>query len=355
MQFDPTKIRVSKHFILSDFLGNHSVYTRGIPNMLDPHDPELPLKMANLHALCDEFLEPFLEQAGPLSISYSYITPELSDEIVHYQDSRKPSHHQFNLGAAADIISHEWVNADPEDDSATSAPVMLAHEIASSGYPLSRLITYSESPYLCVAVSASEVAEGKPRGAFYENRYTGHKGEKPDYRKYPSPAAKHGALAALVKEGLSHGWRGQGYPSYHGHGRRQYHHIRVSDYSMLSDWLFDLQSVANGAKNIPNVQNPNLMESFYLAGDLYDSLIKEGGHNRYSIISGYVDHANPSFVKENDWARGQGWFTVVMPEGVEVAQVMTNMTPATATQPIWEHAYIQDMGEGKMRVHFQQQ
>lgn len=321
MDFDPTAVRLSKHFLLSDFLGCHSVYTKGYKNMLEPDDPELPLKMKNARALCNEFLEPFLEQAGPLSISYGYICPELSRAIVHYQDPDKPSHHRWDLGAACDIVSHEWVNHDPEDNTEKSAPVALAHAINASEYPYSRLITYSESPFLCIAVSADEVQNARARKAFYENRYAG--ATKPDYRSYPNQGAKDRALALLEQEGLPHGWRGQGFPSYHGGGRRQAHHIRTSDYTMLSDFLFDLQSVANGAKNIPNVHDQTLMDMFYAAGEIYDKIIRETGVNRFSIISGFVNRGNPYSTKEADWASGEGVMRLKVPDG-ESAAALSN-------------------------------
>ncbi len=354
MEFDPTKVRLSEHFLLSDFLGNHTVYTKGRPNLLAPDDPALPLKMANAKALCKHFLEPFLEQAGPLSISYGYITPLLSSEIVTYQDPRKPSHHRWDLGAACDIVSHEWVNYDPEDDTDASAPISLAHEILTAGYPISRLLTYSESPYMCVAISASEISANMPRKAFYENRYVGRK--EPEYKSMASDSAKASALARLKSDGLPHGWRGQGYPSHHGGGRRQYHHIRVSKYTMLSDWLFDLRSIANGAKNIPNVQDPFLMDSFYKAGDLYDDIILGTGINRFSIIAGFVHGMNPYFRSDDDWRNGQGSFTLVPPAGVTAQNVVDMMRERCLEGAIWEGSFMAvDPMTDNLKVYFQLQ
>lgn len=319
MNFDPTQVLLSKHFRLSDFLGTHSVYTRGLRNMLEADDPELPLKMANAKALCKEFLEPFLEQAGPLSISYGYISPATSRALVTYQDPDKPSHHRWDLGAACDIISHEWVNSDPEDDTTATAPIALAHAINASDYPFSRLITYSESPFICVAVSAREVQNADARKAFYENRYVGK--TKPDYRSYASPSAKDRALALLNEGGLPHGWRGRGHPGYHGGGRRQYHHIRTSDYTVLSDFLFDLQSIANGAQNIPNVQQASLMNMFYAAGDVYDLFVRQTGINRFSIKQAFVAHDNPYFDRDNNWYRDEGSMILLPPDGVSAHDV----------------------------------
>lgn len=347
MIFDPTKTRLSEHFLLSDFLGNHTVYTKGRSNLLLPTDRELPTKMANAKALCKNFLEPFLEQAGPISITYGFISPELSDEIVHYQDSRKPSHHMWNLGAACDFITHEWINHDPEDDSIATAPISLAHEIVASGYPFSRLITYSESPCICIALSDAELKANRPRKAMYENRFVG--GAKPDYRSYSTDSAKSVALARLKSDGLPNGWRGAGYPTYHGGGRRQLHHIRTSRYTMLSDFLFDLQSVANGVRNMPNVRDEVTMESFYLAGELYDTIVDTTGISRFSIIEGYVHPANPSFTKENDWANGQGWFRIVPPDSLGASTIITRLREVNLP-----NAYTEE-DDGAVVVHFQTQ
>lgn len=324
MTFDPTRIRLSRHFLLSDFLGNHSVYTRGLKNILLPDDPELPLKMRNARALCDNLLEPLLEQAGPFSISYGYISNELSRKIVTYQSPDKPSHHQFNLGAAADICVHEWTNHDPEDDSEKTSPIALAHEIHAAGYPYSRLITYSESPYICVAVSEKEVHNNAPRKAFYENRYTGVKGAKPNYKSLATAQAK-----ARAKEQLSleHGWRGEGYPTYHGGGRKQYHHWRTSDYTMLSDWLFDLKSITNGVRNIVPFTSFGTINAFYAAGAAYDHLVRATGINRFSIVSGYLSAANPSL--EDDlqrcWTEGFARYQLRVPEGVSVPSILKTL------------------------------
>lgn len=280
--------------------------------MLDPLDPELPLKIANARALCVRMLEPIIEEFGALSISYGYIAPATSHRLVKYQSSSKPSHHMWNLGAAADVCLHDWVNVLPDDDTAETSPIHLAHRIDALRLPYSRLITYSESPYLCLAVSAAEVKEGKPRNAFYENRYVGVK--QPQYKSISTPAARARAFADLCENDLPNGWRGAGYPTYHGGGRRQMHHIRVGQKCMLSDFMFDLQSIANGNKNIPNMMMPQIWDAFCAAGDAYDALLQITGCKRMSIVAGFVSASSPYFDREKDWRKGYAYFTVVPPE-----------------------------------------
>lgn len=311
--------RLSEHFLLSDFLGNHSVYSKGYANAM-PFDRAMGKRMQNAEALCEEILEPILEGWGPFSVSYGYISPDLSREIVKYQDPDKPSHHRWDLGAAADVCVHDWVNND--GDEASGSPIALAHAIHRSGKPYSRMITYSESPYICLAASAQEIADQDPRWAFYENRYTGKPKIKPDYRQYATIAAKAKAYEDLNREGLRHGWRGAGYPTHHGGGFQQYQHMRVSDYTMVSDWLIDLQSIANGQKNIPSLDKDEVQDAFAAAGLLYDRMLELSGCKRLSIVQGYVSHLSRYFDKARDWRSGQVTFALIPPSTWTPEEIM---------------------------------
>lgn len=320
--------RISPHFILADFLGNHSVFSRGLVNVMD-EDAATAIKLQNLTALCHEGLEPVMEKWGPMSISYGYISPDLSRALVKYQDPDKPSHHRFDLGAAADICVHEWVQDEfvtLEDlflpDSVRSAPIALAHGIDQMDIPYSRIITYSESPFLCLAVSGAEVERRQPRKAFYENRYQGRKGDKPEYIQLSSQATRNRHFQQLQEQGLEHPWRGEGYPTYHGGGFRQYHHMRVSRYTMVSDFLINLQSIANGAKNVPAFNLDSVQDAFAAAGLAYDWLVKELRIKRATILDAYTSHLSPYFDPENDWRDDTITFSLVLPEYVSAATLV---------------------------------
>lgn len=302
--------RISDHFLLSDFLGCYSVYAKGLPNVL-AHDRQTAFKLANATALCEEVLEKVLDSFGPLSVSYGYISPSLSREIVRYQDPDKPSHHRWDLGAACDVVVHDWVNQ-PVDEVGNS-PIALAHGIAALPVPFSRMITYSESPYICLAASAQEIKEDRPRQAFYENRYTGRPKVKPDYRQYPTLQARTRARADLERNGLAHGWVGAGYPTHHTGGFRAFHHIRVSDYTMVSDWLFHMKSISQGEKNVPCLDKPHVEDAFAAAGLVYDRMIELSGCKRLSIVEGFVSRQNSHFIKEYSWYEGQFCFAVIPP------------------------------------------
>lgn len=310
---NPTTTRLSPNFLLSDLMGCSSVYSKGIANVFDKK-PGLDIRLTNLRALCESALEPILATVGSFSITYGFISPELSREIVTYQDWRKPSHHRADLGAAVDIIPHHWIlqSIAPKATPETGAPIMFALDHLQD-LPLSRLITYSESPCICIAVSDEEVRMDQPRGAWYENRYTGKKGAKPQYLKYPSPQARGRALAKLCECGLDHRWTGAGYPTYHGGGRKQLHHVRASKYTMVSDWLFDEEFVREGVRNQPSLDNPAVVEAFELAGATYDNLLRITGLPRLSIVSGYTSHLSKGWMEGRDWRKGDVSFEIVPP------------------------------------------
>lgn len=300
---DPTTVRLSDHFLLSDFMGCHSVYTKGLVNHFIDGDGA---KLEEGKYLCSELLEPLLDKYGPLSIAYGYISPALSKQIVTYQDPDKPSYHRWDKGAAADICVHGWVK--------DKAPILLAHEIDDCfGY--SRMITYSESPYICVA---TQVEEGdNHRKAFYENRYGGKKGAKPAFIK--KSATQAGRTAQGKNLALEHDWQGAGYPTYHGGGIRQMQHIRVSRYSVVSDFLYSTSAIREGVANAPDIRKFGAV--FKEAGKAYDALLKKLDVPRLSIVRGFesfrfndyplfswkdhfaIDFIPPAYLTANDVAK----------------------------------------------------
>lgn len=299
---------ISENIIWLDLLGNQSVYARGFANDLTVTAEQI----ANAEALCFDGLEPIMERFGRISISYGFISSDLSQKIVKYQDPHKPSHHRFDLGAAADFIAHDWI-ADETEWAPRTSPIALAHAIDQAGIPYSRLITYSESPYLCLALSSDEISFGRPRKAFYENRYEGRPKAKPAYTQLSNANARSRHFKQLLQHGLEHPWEGAGYPTYHGGGTQQYHHMRVSQYTMVSDWLGHLQSIARGTKNIPALGIPEVEDSFAAAGIVYDEMVRRAGVHRLPIVRGYLSHQNPYSTDDTDWRHPESLEFEVLP------------------------------------------
>lgn len=310
---DATKVRLSDHFLLSDFLGCTSVYQMGHPNKVTEKDRP---KLAEGGYLCENLLEKILAEHGPLSVFYGYISPNLSERIVKYQDPRKPSYHRWDYGAACDIIVHDWVQKgvqDHEGDDPESAPILLAHEIDVE-FDYSRMITYSESPGICVATRSYET----PRRAFYENRYQGEAGAKPHFITYPASRQKRQELGDNLFEiaGDLHDWRGRGYPSYHMSGRKGYEHTRVSKYSLLSDFLYSQQYVEDGTRNRPPTNVDNV---FWVCADSAGRLIDEivtHLDTRVSITRGYESGG------DYDWVRERAFMMdVTLPVGIPYKEI----------------------------------
>lgn len=271
---NPTTVRLSDTLLLSDCVGCDSVYRYGHANPItwDRDSPE----MAEAEKLA-ETLDLIAEDHGPYSVAYGYIHPALSEKIVKYQDPNKPSYHRWDYGAAVDVCFHRW----------GSAPVFLAAEIDSAIADYSRMITYAESEWICFGTRCSE-DHTTPRRAFYENRYVGER--KPKYITYSqSAASRQRQLAAIA---LEHDWRGQGYPSYHGGGRRQLQHHRLAQNVVLSDLLYKARYVHAGVRNLPPFTDREKMEAFKRKAKKVAaviSMVTDFTGVRTSVVAGY-DH-----------------------------------------------------------------
>ncbi len=237
---DPTKYRLSDSFLLSDFMGCDSVYRRGYQNRISRTARD---ELRKGEALA-EALDLLQDNMGPCRTIYGYISPSLSTKIVKYQDPAKPSHHRWGLGAAADVRFSQEMN---DSDGYLGSPVSIAHQIDDLT-PYSRLITYSESEYLCLAINPDETT---PLRSFYENRYIPGKTKPQFIRGSATPDTRKAQKAESEVYIEENGWKGQGWPRYHGGGRKQYEHEMLgSDFSIL-DFLYCRDSVHQGKHNRP--------------------------------------------------------------------------------------------------------
>jgi len=272
---DPYLTRLSDSLMLSDLLGCDSVYRHGIPNNLKDNEQDKLSEGMFLAELMDSLQDDY----GPYSVCYGYISPRLSSRVVKYQDPDKPSYHRWDDGAALDACFHEWVQKEKH----RGAPIYLAHLI-DEDYDYSRMITYSESPWICLATKITEGDSGRPRKAFYENRYTGVSKEKPKFIQKSKVLMKRAEDGKKIV--LPHGWKGQGWPSYHGGGREQYEHIRINTYMMLSDLLYDRNKVARGIPNPPPEDGSDDAWHLKAAADVVGNIVDAIG-SRVSIVQGY--------------------------------------------------------------------
>lgn len=283
---EPTQVRMSEHFLLSDLMGCNSVYAQGHRNLFDLSDK---FKMREGVTLAESLLEPLLDRSR-LSVTYGFISPELSRKIVKYQNPDKPSYHRWDDGAAVDVVLHQYVHA--------GIPPIYAACWVDENLPVSRTITYSESPCICVGTRKTEVETDNPRRALYENRFVGER--KPEYISYSANHRKRTEQKAQIE--LKHDWQGGGFPSYHGGGIRQAQHFRTSKYTLLSDFLMSEVAMTVGHANIPPLTQRGLAR-FRRAGYVYDSLLEATGARRLSIVQAYqsADWRGPA---KSNWTDG---------------------------------------------------
>lgn len=285
MFLDPTEIRLSAHVLLSDVMGCHSVYTYGYPNNIT-RSPEDMKKLLEGQHLFESLIEPLLEKYGPATFSYGFVSPALSNKIVRWKDPSLPSYHRWDAGAAVDVCFH-----------ISQPPIITAHEIDLE-FAYSRMITYSESPFICLATRRNE----EPRRAFYENRYMGQPTCPP--RFITVGKNRKARMENLLKNGLPFPWEGSGYPTYHGGGKRQYHHRKVSRYTRVSDFLYNKYCVRDGvANNLPRIRQDRIKveQNMVYAGEVIDAVLEQFKLNRVSIVRAYESALAPK--RKFDWQK----------------------------------------------------
>lgn len=96
-----TRTRLSKHFILRDFLYSTEAEVLGIPNR--PSDsPSMVVRAGK--ALCGEVLEPILEAFGPFAITFGYQTRKVIEAGLTKVDPLSSNPHQWDRGTFGDQI-----------------------------------------------------------------------------------------------------------------------------------------------------------------------------------------------------------------------------------------------------------
>ena len=93
-----TDIRLSEHFMLSEFTRSSTAERLGICNELDPFYPTHKDIIANLKRICEEILEPLRAFAGqPIIIGSGFRCPALNKAVGGVKNS------QHMTGEACDI------------------------------------------------------------------------------------------------------------------------------------------------------------------------------------------------------------------------------------------------------------
>src|SRR5450759_3172396 len=93
---DLEKTRLSKNFILRDFLFSTESACMGLSNF--PEDPAMVIRAGK--ALCEKILEPVLERFGRCAITFGYQCREAIEHSMsaQKQNPRSSSPHQYDRG-----------------------------------------------------------------------------------------------------------------------------------------------------------------------------------------------------------------------------------------------------------------
>ena len=265
--------RLSKHFILLDFLADHEVYRSGKPLAFDEiwndeHD-------ALAKGLCNDLLEPLMaeERIGPISIADAF-WPLVFKSGHHQGKASRPNKHRWAGGeATVDIALYRLV-----DEGRRGRDLKEAVEgIKAIDGCRDRVLSYPKTEFVCVTF--------KPEGA----------------RK----CGQHGA------------WKVQNLRA---------HHVRVGRYFNLLDFCRNGRAIEAGIDLVPkNAENsertycpiPEESAARSFAAAL-DPLVESFG--RISIVRGMETDlfADDGHAELHRWNRDGPWRLVfVLPQGTD--------------------------------------
>jgi len=296
-------VRLSKHFLLLDFLHDRDLYTKPIANLADTVT-ETALENGGL--FCQNLVEPMIQKFGPCSVAAGY-TPLGTG---HYTDS--PHCWEDRTGAGADIAFHDWVNLD-------RPPIKLLEEWLHDGKPFERIITYAGSEFMCLALKKGR----SQRHAFYENvRRPGH--DKPwfvSHSRHPGDFARHPKTFPARVD-----WRrAPNEPVYHTRRNIRPQHVRLGRYFTLLDFARCEEAMQEAKCWVPPITATK--QGYYgrMFCEIIDPVVAKYG--RVSVVSGMAPAsiARQGLVDQKfRWVNGNARIRFVLPLGVRAEEVLTD-------------------------------
>ena len=265
--------RLSKHFILLDFLADHAVYRSGKPLAFNEIWNDEHEGLAK--GLCNDLLEPLMkdERVGPISIADAFWPAVFKSG--HYQNKAScPNKHRWDGGeATVDIALYRLL-----DEGRRGRDLKEAVEsIGAIDGCLDRVISYPETEFVCVTF--------KPEGA--------------------KKCGSHGA------------WKKQNLRA---------HHVRVGRYFNLLDFCRNGRAVEEGIDLVP--KNAESSERTYCPipeeaaarsfAAALDPLVENFG--RVSVVRGMetAGFATDENAELHRWERDGPWRLVfVLPQDVD--------------------------------------
>lgn len=159
--------RLSKHFILLDFMADRAVYRSCMRLAFDEtwNDEHDPLA----RGLCERLLEPLMAAYGPVSVADAFWPESIAKtewprelQMGHYQaNASRPDKHRWAGGeATVDIALYRLV-----DEGKTGAALKRAVEaVKTIGKYRDRVLYYPNTEFLCVTFKVKG-AKRNPRGS----------------------------------------------------------------------------------------------------------------------------------------------------------------------------------------------
>ena len=142
--------RLSKHFILLDFMADREVYRSGIP--LPFHDIWNKEHHTLATGLCNDLLEPLMtdERVGPISVADAF-WPSVFKSGHHQGNPSRPDKHRWAGGeATVDIALYRLI-----DEGARGRDLKVAVEgIEAIDGCRDRVLSYPETEFVCVTFKA---------------------------------------------------------------------------------------------------------------------------------------------------------------------------------------------------------
>lgn len=292
-------IRLSKHFVLLDFMNDLEVYSSRMcvtPGLASPDVIDAG------RGLCTHLLEPLIERFGPVSVSSGW-RPEA---ILQRQGFQTPHRWGDPAGgaAAADIVLHDWVNDE-------RPPIHGCILWLEEDRLFNRFITYAGSEFFC----ASIVPVGYNRHAVYENVltpmdykarhivWTNKKADRADL-PHPFPSRRR--------------WRrepGSGPQAYKQELQAQ--HVRVGRYFVLLDFCRSEVGLAEGFRWVPPLgMLTKQIEYARMAAEILDPLVARVG--RLSVTKGFLPRTLAQLEDDpwlHRWVDGSAGVEFLLPVG----------------------------------------
>ena len=161
--------RLSKHFILLDFMADRAVYRSCKPLAFEETWNDKGELGELARGLCERLLEPLMTAYGPVSVADAFWPESIAKtkwprelQMGHHQaDASRPDKHRWAGGeATVDIALYRLV-----DDGKTGAALKKAVEAAKTiDRYRDRVLYYPNTEFLCVTCKA-EGAKRNPRGS----------------------------------------------------------------------------------------------------------------------------------------------------------------------------------------------